>query len=143
MNSITPYEARYEQRESMTIIINFFFLTFFFAYMGYTLLMNYSKTHNQWEDRMKGMEDHLKTFEENASFIMNELVNSTDEVTELQKEVCEMREDIKCIAAHILGVQGMTQGPTIYEFYKYIKTNVFENINDTDVINKIKSGVRN
>lgn len=87
MNSITPYEARYQQKDTMTSIMNILSITFFFAYMGYTLLMEHAKSQNKLDERMKAMEAHLKTFEENASFIMNELVNSTDEVTELQKEV--------------------------------------------------------
>jgi len=143
MNAITPYEARYKQREDMTTMMNMLFLTFFFAYMGYKLLMDYTKSQTQWDNRMKTLEEHMETIEENATYINNELVNSSEQIKELQREVREMREDMKCVVAHILGTQGMTQGPNIHEFYKYVKNNIFENINDQEVIDKIKSGIRN
>ena len=118
-------------------------LTFFCSFMGYRFLMDYTKTQNRNEDRMKILKEHMETIEENATFINNELANSSEQMKELQREVREMREDLKCICAHILSAPMGIQGPDVHEFYKYVKTNVFPEINDRNILTKMKSGERN
>jgi hypothetical protein len=144
MNAITQYQQRPDtMRPDLTNTFNILMLTFFFAYMGYKLLIDYTKTQSRTEDRMKTLEDHMETIEENATFINNEIANSSEQIKELQREVREMREDLKCICVHILSAPYGIQGPDVHEFYKYVKTNVFPEINDRNILTKMKSGERN
>lgn len=144
MNAITQYQQRPDtMRPDLTNTFNILMLTFFFAYMGYKLLIDYTKTQNRTEDRMKILEDHMETIEENATFLNNELANSSEQMKELQREVREMREDLKHISLFILSAPYGIQGPDVHEFYKYVKTNVFPEINDMNIVTKMKSGERN
>lgn len=113
MNAITPYEARNIQHENFKVTFNILMLTFFFAYMGYRFMMDYTKTQNRWEDRMKILEDHMETIEENATYINNEIVNNAEQLKEL-------KEDLYLIAG-MYSVLGLVPGcpdsaGDVYEF---------------------------
>ncbi len=100
MNSIMPYASqmpssiRYQMTQDANNIFSILCLSFFFAYMGYKILMDYNNSKNQMEDRMKIIEGHMEAIEENAQYINNEIVNNSETLKVLRDEIGIAREQI-------------------------------------------------
>jgi hypothetical protein len=121
MNSIMPYASqmpssvRYQMTQDANNVFSMLCLSFFFAYMGYKILMDYNKSQNRMEDRMKVIEGHMEAIEENAQYINNEIVNHSETLKVL-------RDDLNMIVVmyELVGVHADCP-ESAGEVYKYIR----------------------
>lgn len=89
----TPYETQASRREDVDKIMGIMFLTMFFAYLGYQLLIMNIRKNDGLEARFQIVEQHIEALEQNTTSLTDQSTDLAESIFALQAKIDSVLEE--------------------------------------------------